>query len=63
MFVPQSIGFVSSPYQITSDIPKGPHAKHEAEGELRILPEFEIGLTDIEGFGASRNVSLEQRFE
>ena len=50
MFVSQPIGFVSSPYQITSEIPKGPHAKHEAEGELRILPEFEIGLTDIEGF-------------
>ena len=50
MFVSQPIGFVSSPYQITSEIPKGPRTKHEAEGELRILPEFEIGLTDIEGF-------------
>jgi tRNA (adenine37-N6)-methyltransferase len=50
MFVPRPIGFVSSPYQKTSEIPKGPHAKHEAEGVLRILPEFEIGLTDIEGF-------------
>jgi tRNA-Thr(GGU) m(6)t(6)A37 methyltransferase TsaA len=25
-------------------------AKHEAEGVLEILPEFEVGLTDIEGF-------------
>jgi tRNA-Thr(GGU) m(6)t(6)A37 methyltransferase TsaA len=50
MFVPQPIGFVSSPYQKTSEIPKGPHAKHEAEGILTILPQFEIGLTDIEGF-------------
>ena len=50
MFVSQPIGFVSSPYHITSEIPKGPHAKHAAEGELRVLPEFEIGLTDIEGF-------------
>ncbi len=50
MFVPQPIGFVSSPYQRTSEIPKGPHAKHEAEGVLTILPQFEIGLTDIEGF-------------
>jgi tRNA (adenine37-N6)-methyltransferase len=50
MFVSQPIGFVSSPYHNTSEIPKGPHAIHEAEGELRILPEFEIGLTDIEGF-------------
>jgi tRNA-Thr(GGU) m(6)t(6)A37 methyltransferase TsaA len=25
-------------------------AKHEAEGVLKVLPEFELGLTDIEGF-------------
>src|ERR1700722_1320762 len=50
MFVSQPIGFVSSPYQKTSEIPKGPHAKHEAEGILTILPQFEIGLTHIEGF-------------
>jgi tRNA (Thr-GGU) A37 N-methylase len=25
-------------------------AKHEANGVLKILPEFELGLTDIEGF-------------
>ena len=50
MFVAQPIGFVSSPYTSTSEIPKGPHAKHEADGVLRILPAFEPGLTDIEGF-------------
>jgi tRNA-Thr(GGU) m(6)t(6)A37 methyltransferase TsaA len=50
MFVPKPIGFVSSPYQNSKEIPKGLHARHEAEGVLRILPEFEIGLTDIEGF-------------
>jgi tRNA (adenine37-N6)-methyltransferase len=50
MFVPKHIGFVSSPYQNSKEIPKGPHARHDAEGVLRILPEFEIGLTDIEGF-------------
>jgi tRNA-Thr(GGU) m(6)t(6)A37 methyltransferase TsaA len=50
MFVPKAIGFVSSPYQNSKEIPKGLHARHEAEGVLRILPEFEIGLTDIEGF-------------
>jgi len=33
-----------------SRIPKGLGAKHDAEGILRILPEFELGLTDIEGF-------------
>ena len=50
MFVPRPIGFVSSPYSDTKQIPKGLHTKHEAEGTLRILPEFEVGLTDIEGF-------------
>jgi len=50
MFTPRPIGFVSSPYEDTSQIPKGLGAKHEVEGVLRILPEFEAGLTDIEGF-------------
>jgi tRNA-Thr(GGU) m(6)t(6)A37 methyltransferase TsaA len=50
MFTSQPIGFVSSPYKTTSEIPKGLGVKHEADGVLRILPEFEGGLTDIEGF-------------
>jgi tRNA-Thr(GGU) m(6)t(6)A37 methyltransferase TsaA len=50
MFVSRPIGFISSPYNDTTEIPKGPHAKHEAEGVLRVLPEFEVGLTDVEGF-------------
>src|SRR5579871_1862393 len=50
MFTPQPIGFVSSPYKNTSDVPRGLGAKHEAEGLLRIRPELEAGLTDIEGF-------------
>ena len=44
------IGVVRSPYSETAQIPKGPGARHEAEGILEILPEFEPGLTDIEGF-------------
>jgi len=36
--------------QDTAAIPKGLSTKHDAEGILRILPEFELGLTDIEGF-------------
>ncbi len=44
------IGSVRSPFKDTREIPKGPGAKHEAEGVLEILPEFEPGLTDIEGF-------------
>src|SRR3982074_1329356 len=50
MFTSQPIGFVSSPYKDASDVPKGLGAKHEADGVLKILPEFEPGLTDIEGF-------------
>ena len=50
MFTPQAIGFVSSPYKEPGEIPKGLGAKHEAEGVLKIMPEFEPGLTDIEGF-------------
>jgi tRNA-Thr(GGU) m(6)t(6)A37 methyltransferase TsaA len=44
------IGCVRSPYAETAQVPKGFGAKHEAEGELEILAEFEQGLTDIDGF-------------
>ena len=47
-FIP--IGFVRSPYQDAKDVPKGLGAQHDAEGTLEILPEFEDGLKDIEGF-------------
>ena len=50
MFTSRPIGFVSSPYKDASQVPKGLGAKHEADGVLKILPEFEAGLTDIEGF-------------
>lgn len=44
------IGTIKSPYRETKQIPKGRGARHDAEGILEILPEFEEGLTDIEGF-------------
>ena len=50
MFSSSPIGYIQSPYRVTKEIPKGPGAKHEAEGVLEILPEFEAGLMDIEGF-------------
>jgi tRNA (adenine37-N6)-methyltransferase len=50
MFSMRPIGHVRSPHKNTSDVPKGLGAKHEAEGVLEILPEFERGLADIEGF-------------
>src|SRR5260370_3714932 len=50
MFTPQRIGFVSSPYKDAGEVPKGLGAKHDAEGVVKIMPEFDPGLTDIEGF-------------
>jgi tRNA-Thr(GGU) m(6)t(6)A37 methyltransferase TsaA len=50
MFSPQPIGYAKTPYKITKQIPKGFGAKHDADGILEILPEFEAGLTDIDGF-------------
>lgn len=46
----EPIGVAHTPFGDTSQIPKGPDAKHEADGTLEIRPELEAGLTDIEGF-------------
>jgi len=50
LFTPRPIGFARTPYKETAQVPKGPGTKHEANGTLEILPEFEPGLLDIEGF-------------
>lgn len=50
VYAMQPIGFVQSPYTEAGQIPKGCGARHEAEGVLEILPEYQEGLTDIEGF-------------
>jgi tRNA-Thr(GGU) m(6)t(6)A37 methyltransferase TsaA len=50
MFTPKAVGYVRSPYSDTSEVPRGLGAQHKAEGVLEILPEFESGLKDIEGF-------------
>jgi tRNA-Thr(GGU) m(6)t(6)A37 methyltransferase TsaA len=50
VFTPQPIGFIRSPYKDPKSIPKGLGVKHDAEGVLDILPEFEPGLRDLEGF-------------
>jgi len=44
------IGIVRSPYADRDQVPRGPGAKHDAEGVLEIEPEFEAGLADIDGF-------------
>jgi len=50
MFSMQPIGYIRSPYINSKEIPKGLGVKHEAEGVLDILAEFEPGLADVEGF-------------
>lgn len=44
------IGFIRSSYTETSQIPKGLGTQHQAGGVLEVLPEFQEGLNDIEGF-------------
>ena len=44
------IGVVRSPYAASADVPKGLGARHDAEGTLEVLPEYEAGLLDIDGF-------------
>jgi tRNA-Thr(GGU) m(6)t(6)A37 methyltransferase TsaA len=44
------IGFARSPFTETHQVPRGLGAKHDEEGVLEILPEFEPGLRDIESF-------------
>jgi len=50
MFTPQPIGYIRSPFRETKSIPKGLGAKHDAEGAIELLREFEPGLLHIEGF-------------
>jgi tRNA-Thr(GGU) m(6)t(6)A37 methyltransferase TsaA len=49
-FAMRPVGYVRSPFTETRQIPKGQGARHEEEGTIEILPEFEEGLTHIEGF-------------
>ncbi len=50
MFAAHPIGFIRSPYRESSAVPKGLGAKHNTEGVIELLREFESGLADIEGF-------------
>ena len=44
------IGYIRSPYTDAQQVPKGLGTIHTMEGILEVLPEFEQGLQDIEGF-------------
>ena len=48
--VMRPIGVARTPYTETAQIPRGPGAKHDAEGVLEIRPDLEAGLQDVEGF-------------
>ena len=53
MFTPQPIGFMSSPYKRHEGDSKGLNAKHDVEGVLKILPEFDRGLPTSRAFRIS----------
>lgn len=50
MITLEPIGYARTSYTETSQVPKGAGAQHTAEGAIELLPAFEAGLTDIEGF-------------
>src|SRR3954452_19412919 len=49
-FAMRPIGVLRTPFTDAASIPKGPGAAHLAEGALELLPAYEAGLQDIEGF-------------
>jgi len=50
LFTPIAIGHARTPFKDVSGIPKGPGTQHVATGTIELLPEFEEGLLDIDGF-------------
>ncbi|MBN1566940.1 MAG: tRNA (N6-threonylcarbamoyladenosine(37)-N6)-methyltransferase TrmO [Acidobacteria bacterium] len=44
------IGYIRSSYTSTDQVPKGLGTTHTMEGVLEVLPEYEKGLQDIEGY-------------
>ena len=57
------IATARTPFTETGQIPKGPHAKHVAEGVIDVQPDFEAGLQDIEGFSHLYLIWLFHRVE
>jgi tRNA-Thr(GGU) m(6)t(6)A37 methyltransferase TsaA len=44
------IGFVHSPFKSLKEIPSQPHYAKDINGQVEIVPEFEPGLKDLDGF-------------
>ncbi len=59
----EPIGHVRSPFVDAKEVPKGLGARHEAAGTIEILPAFEAGLADIEGFSHLYVIWLFDRVE
>lgn len=57
------IATVRTPFVETSQIPKGPDARHDAEGVIELRPNLEPGLQDIEGFSHLYVIWLFHRVE
>jgi tRNA (adenine37-N6)-methyltransferase len=49
-WIMKPIGYIRSTYADAKQIPKGLGATHTMDGILELLPEYEEGLQDIEGF-------------
>ncbi len=49
-FVFTPVAYVRSPYASEKDVPKGLGARQTATGRIEVLPEYAVGLTDIDGF-------------
>lgn len=50
IFKAKPIGFIRSAHQQSENTPIQPVFAYECTGTIEILPEFTLGLTDIEGF-------------
>lgn len=46
----EPIGEVRSPFETPEDVPVNPTGPTDASGTVELAPEYEEGLTDIEGF-------------
>jgi tRNA-Thr(GGU) m(6)t(6)A37 methyltransferase TsaA len=46
----QPIGVIRSPFKKLEDMPIQPAASHAAEGALELLPRYQGGLQDLDGF-------------
>jgi len=44
------IGYVKSPFKNIEETPNPAHYGKDVEGQIEIIPEYKLGLNDLEGF-------------